>query len=176
MALGVFTRRARPSAPTRPGPARLWLVPILSTLAASCLTLLPAVAESPALPSCGLLMALGWRLLRPEMWPAWVALPLGLFDDLIGGAPLGTAMSLWALAFLALEIADNQPMWRDYWLHWGMAALCVAGVGLGQWAFARFVAGGGALAPFLPQILLGALLFPVAARLCFALDRWRLGG
>jgi rod shape-determining protein MreD len=174
MAIGVTRLRARPT-PARPSSARLWVVPVASTLAASCLTLLPVVADAPALPSCGLLMALGWRLLRPEMWPAWVALPLGLADDLIGGAALGSAMSLWTLAFLAIDIVDARPMWRDYWLHWGLAVLCIGGVGLGQWAFARFVAGGGSLAPLLPQILLGMLLFPAAARLCFALDRWRLG-
>ena len=33
-------------------------------------------------------------------------------------------------------------MWRDHWLHWGLAALCVFGVGLGGWTIAGFVAGG----------------------------------
>lgn len=168
MTLAAGTLRPRPS------PVRLWLVPVASTLAGSCLTLLPIVAGEPVLPCFGLLMALGWRLLRPEMWPAWVALPLGLADDLIGGAPLGTAMTLWTVTFLCIDIADARPMWRDHWLHWGMAALGVLGVGIGSWAFSRFVAGGGALWPLLPQLLLGALLFPVAARICAALDRWRL--
>jgi len=153
---------------------RAWAVPVLSTLAASALTLLPVVAGAPVLPPLGLLMALGWRMLRPEMWPAWVALPLGLADDLIGGAPLGTAMSLWTLAFLSVDLAEHRPMWRDHWLHWALAAGCIAGVGLGTWACERFVAGGGDLAPLLPQLVLGALLFPAAARLCARLDRWRL--
>lgn len=160
----------------RPSPARLWLVPLGSTVAGSCTTLLPAIAGAPALPPFGLLMALGWRLLRPEMWPAWVALPLGLVDDLLGGAPLGSAMSLWTIAFLAIDLTDARPMWRDHWLQWALATLCIAGVGLGGWALSRFVAGGGALGFLLPQLFLGALLFPVTARLCAALDRWRLRG
>ena len=157
-------------------PVRWWAVPIASTVAGSLLTLWPAVASAPALPSIGLLMALGWRFLRPELWPAWMALPLGAADDLISGAPLGSAMALWTLAFLTVDLAEHRPMWRDHWLHWALAALCVAGVGVGQWALAAFTAGGGGLLPLLPQLLLGALLFPVAARVCAALDRWRLRG
>ena len=160
---------------TRRLPVRLWLVPLASTLAGSATGLLPVVADAPMLPPFGLLMALSWRLLRPELWPAWMALPLGLADDLIGGAPLGSAMTLWTLAFLAIDLADHRPMWRDHWLHWAVASLCILGCGVGSWALARFVAGGGLLAPLVPQLMLGALLFPAAARLCASLDRWRLG-
>lgn len=157
-----------------PPPLRRWLVPVGSTLAGSAVGLLPLVTTAPVLPPLGLVMALAWRLLRPEMWPAWVALPLGLADDLVTGAPLGSAAALWTLAFLLIDIADTRPMWRDHWLHWVIAAACIFGVGIGQWALARFVAGGGALGPVLPQLLLGAILFPAAARLCARLDRWRL--
>lgn len=158
----------------RPSAVRLWLVPVLSTLAGSSLTLLPFVATAPVLPPFGLLMALGWRLLRPEMWPAWVALPLGLADDLIGGAPLGSAMAWWTIAFLGLDFADHRPMWRDHWLDWGLACLCIVTCGIGSWAFARFVAGGGPLWPAVPPMLLAIVVFPAVARLCAALDHWRL--
>lgn len=158
----------------RPSALRLWIVPIVSTLAGSALTLLPFVATAPALPPFGLMMALAWRLLRPEMWPAWMALPLGLADDLIGGAPLGSAMTAWTIAFLSLDIADHRPMWRDYLLDWGLACLCIAGCGLAAWAFARFVSGGGPLWPALPPIMVGMLIFPAVARLCARLDHWRL--
>lgn len=166
------------ASPIRPQrlPVRLWLVPVASTLAGSATTLLPLVVDAPILPPFGLLMALSWRLLRPELWPAWMALPLGLADDLIGGAPLGSAMTLWTLAFLAIDLADHRPMWRDHWLHWALASLCIVGVGVGGWALAAFVAGGGLLGPLLPQLMLGALLFPATARLCARLDRWRRGG
>lgn len=158
----------------RPLRSRLWIVPVASTLVGSAATLLPIVAHAPALPSLGLLMALAWRLLRPEMWPAWVALPLGLADDLIGGAPIGCAMALWTIAFLAIDAADARPTWRDHWQDWWLAGTAIAGVGVGGWAFARFTAGGGALWPLLPQLVLGILLFPAAQRLCARLDRWRL--
>lgn len=153
---------------------RLWLVPVASTLAGSAISLLPLVAEAPMLPSFGLLMALGWRLLRPEMWAAWVALPLGLADDLIGGAPLGSAMALWTIAFLGLEIADHRRVGRDLWVDWQLAAVALAFCAFGAWALAWFSGGAGPAWTMLPQAAFGILGFPAAARLCATMDRWRL--
>jgi rod shape-determining protein MreD len=158
----------------RPSAARLWIVPIAMTVAGSALTLLPIVTQAPLLPPFGLLVALGWRLLRPEMWPAWVAFPLGLVDDLLTGAPLGSAATLWTIAFLSIDIVDSRPLWRDHWMDWWIAAAAILFCGLGAWAIDRFVAGGGAIAPALPQIPFAVLLFPPVAKLCALVDRWRL--
>lgn len=68
---------------------------VASILAGSLVTLLPVVATVPFLPPFGLLMFLGWRLLRPGALPVWAAAPLGLFDDLVSGQPLGSAVLLW---------------------------------------------------------------------------------
>jgi rod shape-determining protein MreD len=160
--------------PGRP-PLRTWLVPVLATIAGSGVSLLPIVAQSPILPSCGLLMALGWRLLRPEMWGAWVALLLGLSDDLISGAPIGSAMALWTIVFLAFDIADHRRVWRDHWVDWQLAAAGITVCTLGAWAIARFSGGAGPLWTVVPQALLAILAFPAAARLCASIDRWRLG-
>jgi rod shape-determining protein MreD len=158
----------------RPGATRLQLVPVLSVLAGSAIGLLPCITTVPVLPPCGLLMALAWRLLRPELWPAWVALPLGLADDLVGGTALGSAMTLWTIAFLGIDMADHRPMWRDHWLDWWIATLALLFCEIGGWAVARFTAGGGAFWPLLPQLGLAILAFPPAARLCARLDHWRL--
>ena len=115
---------------SRPSAVRLRLIPVLATVIGSATALLPIVTETPWLPPFGLLMALGWRLLRPEMWPAWVAFPLGLVDDLMTGAPLGSAASLWTIAFLSIDIADSRPMWRDYWLDWWIAGAAILFCGL----------------------------------------------
>ena len=88
-------------------PLRVTIVPILSTLAGSAMALLPIIATEPIVPPFGLMMLLAWRLLRPEIWPVWAALPLGLADDLLSGHYLGTAMILWTIAFLALEWVDQ---------------------------------------------------------------------
>jgi rod shape-determining protein MreD len=158
----------------RPSSMRLRAVPIASTLIASAVTILPFVAQMPLVPPFGLLMALAWRLLRPEMWPAWIALPLGLVDDLLTGAPLGSAATLWTIAFLGIDIADSRPMWRDHWLDWAIAGVAILFCGFGSWAIDRFTAGGGHLTPVLPQIALAILCFPPVAWLCARLDRWRL--
>lgn len=154
--------------------ARVRVVPIVSTIAGSMTALLPIVATSPTLPPFGLLMLLGWRLLRPELWPAWMALPLGLTDDLLSGQPLGSAMTLWTLAFLALDMVDNRMIWRDYWLDWLIATAAILFCLSGSWLFAAFTGGGGTLLAIVPQAAITILCFPVAARLCALLDRWRL--
>lgn len=156
-------------------PARLWLVPVLSTLAGSALSVSPFVVTVPLMPPLGLVMLIAWRLLRPEMWGAWVALPLGLADDLITGAPLGSGMAIWTIILLGLDLADNRLLWRDYWADWGLAMVAFAVATLAAWGIALFT--GGASAPWTAavQTLFATLLFPTAARLCRTLDRWRLG-
>lgn len=158
----------------RPSPFRLQALPIGTTLLGSCVSLLPFVSTAPVLPPFGLLMALAWRLLRPEMWGAWIALPLGLADDLITGTAPGTAMTLWTITFLAIDLIDARPMWRDHWLDWWIACGAILFCALGQWAFGYFVAGGGGLWPMIPPTILAVLCFPPVARLCAMLDRWRL--
>jgi rod shape-determining protein MreD len=153
---------------------RARLVPVLSTLAGSAVALAPFISVSPSLPPFGLLVLLAWRLLRPELWQAWVALPLGLADDLIGGAPLGSAMALWTLTFLALDTVDNRLVWRDYWVDWLVAAIAIIFCIGGAWLLARLTGGGGTVLAIVPQIAMSIFCFPAVARLCAKLDRWRL--
>ncbi len=155
-------------------PPRARLAPILATMAASLVQTLPVVTSAPVVPPVGLLMLLGWRLLRPELWHAWVALPLGLFDDLLSGQPLGSAATLWTIGFLILDLLDNRMIWRDYWIEWGIAAALISFCMLGSWAIAVFTTGGSAVGVVVPQIAITILCFPAVVRLCAVLDRWRL--
>jgi rod shape-determining protein MreD len=153
----------------------LQLVPVLSTLAGSLLTLIPAVATAPVLPPAGLLTLLGWRLHRREIWPAWAGLPLGLFDDIFSGQPIGSAMVLWTLALLAMEVFDRRMIWRDAWQDWELAGGLITAILVGGLGVAHLTGGSTSLLIIFPQIVTSILLFPLAARLCAALDRWRLG-
>jgi rod shape-determining protein MreD len=153
---------------------RVRAVPLLSTMAGSAVTLLPIVATWPMLPPCGLLMLLGWRLLRPELWPAWVALPLGLFDDILNGQPLGSAAALWTIAFLVLDAVDRRLIWRDYWIDWGIAAMAITACIAAGWLIAAFIGSSGSIVVVVPQILISIGAFPLAARVCAVLDHWRL--
>lgn len=156
-------------------PARMLLVPIVSVMAASMLTsALPLVAGVPMLPPFGLLMLLGWRLMRPGMWPAWIGLPLGLFDDLYNGQPFGSSALVWSMCMIAVELLDLRGVWRDYVRDWLIAAVLIlfallAGLGISALAHP---------APevliIVPQMLLSILLYPLAVRLCARLDGWRL--
>lgn len=155
-------------------PLRVTIVPILSTLAGSAMALLPIVATEPIVPPFGLMMLLAWRLLRPEIWPVWAALPLGLADDLLSGHYLGTAMILWTIAFLALEWVDQALRWRDSWIEWGVAAVGIVAIGIGSWALSQPGGGHSPVLTILPQTIGAILLFPAILRITAALDNWRL--
>ena len=155
-------------------PPRARLVPVAATMAGSLTQTLPMIASAPVLPPAGLLMLLAWRLLRPEIWHAWVALPLGLFDDLVGGHPLGSGMTLWTTSFLLLDMIDDRLIWRDYWVEWMVAALLIVGCMASGWAIAALTVADGAIAGIIPQAAITIFCFPAMVRLCAALDRWRL--
>lgn len=155
------------------GLRRRW-VPILSTMAAALLALLPFVASRPIVPDFAYLVLLAWRLLRPEMWQAHMALPLGLFNDLVAGLPVGQSMALWTLTFLLLDIVDSRVGWRDYWMDWLFAAAAILFYTAGGWYVARQMGGTTPFAILWPQIALSVFAYPLAARLVVALDRWRL--
>ncbi|MDB5662943.1 MAG: rod shape-determining protein MreD [Sphingomonas bacterium] len=155
-------------------PPRAHIVPIASTILGSALSSLPLIATAPILPPLGLLMALNWRLLRSELWRAWMALPLGLIDDLLTGAPIGSGMVLWTSCFLAFDVVDNRLIWRDHWQDWLISATALTLCLIGGWLFVRIEGGGGSLLLVLPQLVIAILCTPALVRLCARLDRWRL--
>lgn len=149
-------------------------VPLLSTVAAILLALLPIVAAAPLLPDLGFLLLITWRLMRPEIWTPRMALGLGLLADLVSGNPLGQSMLLWTAAFLALDLIDSRLGFRDYWMDWLIAAAALILYTVGGWYIALLMGADVRFAVMLPQMGLSVLAYPVAARLVLALDRWRL--
>ncbi|MDJ0277917.1 rod shape-determining protein MreD [Sphingomonas sp. 2R-10] len=141
---------------------------VLSILAGSLMTLIPVIATVPFLPPCGLLMFLAWRLLRPGTLPVWAAAPLGLFDDLVSGQPLGSAMLLWQVCSLMLDLVDTRLFARDFWQDWLLAGGAVA---LCLFAGRVFATGLSAHVDtvLLFQTFVSVALFPAATRLCTAL-------
>lgn len=149
-------------------------VPMVSTIAASVANALPFVATSPLCPDIAFLVLLAWRLLRPEVWVAYYALPLGLFDDLMAGHPLGQSMALWTLTFLLFDFVDSRVGWRDYWTDWLFASVAIGLYTLGTWGVAHMMAARAPLVVVLPQLLLSIVAYPLVALVVVALDRWRL--
>lgn len=150
-------------------------VPILSVMLASALpAMFPIIAQSPSMPPLGLLLFIGWRLLHHELWPLWIAAPLGAFDDMTSGNPLGTAIFLWSLVTIAIEIVDTRLYWRDYWHDWLIAITASTLFLLGGLGFANISGSHVPVALILPQLLWSALLYPLIVRLIARLDHWRM--
>lgn len=150
-------------------------VPAISVIIASLLTALPIVSTSGWYPDFAFLVLISWRLLRADAWPAWWAAPLGFFNDLMTGHPLGLSVALWTASMLVLDLVDRRTMWRGYWLEWVLATLLLFGNETAEWRIAQVM---GASLPFVtivPPLLIAALAFPVFAWLAARLDRWRLG-
>ncbi len=149
-------------------------VPVLSTLAAASLDLLPIVAAWPIIPDFAFLVLIAWRLLRPEIWQPHVALGLGLFNDLVAGHPIGQSMAIWTMTFLAFDLLDARTGWRDYWLDWFFASAAIAFHSVAGWYIARLMGSGAPYSIMVPQLGVSIFAYPFVARLIVGLDRWRL--
>lgn len=157
-----------------------WLAyatPWAAIMLASCLPLWPVIASAPVMPPFGYLMLLAWRQLRPGLLPVWCGALLGLFDDMVSGQPMGSAITLWSATMLALDVIEARFPWRNFLTEWLVAAVMIAIyilLGLGIANAANFA--GVAVMPVVvaPQIGLSILVYPLVGRTVAAIDRWRL--
>ncbi len=149
-------------------------IPWATIMLGSLTPWLPVIAPAPVLPPFGFLLMLAWRLLRPGLLPPWAGLPLGLFDDLYSGQPLGSGVLLFSLALIVVELIEIRFPWRTFWLDW-LTASCLT---IAYLALAALVSGAALtlvqLGVIAPQILLSLVLFPIIARIVAMLDRIRL--
>ncbi len=153
-------------------PGRARALPWATVMAGSLVTIIPVVASVPLLPPFGLLMLLAWRLLAPLALRMWAPALLGLFDDLVSGQPLGSAMLLWQLGFFLIGLVDQRTMFRDFWQEWLIAAGILLFVIAGGRIFAAPF-GASVDAVLLCQTMIAILAFPLAARLVAWIDRKR---
>ena len=149
-------------------------LPWLTIMLGSLVPLFFIATALPLVPPTGFLMLVGWRLVRPGLLPVWAGFPLGLFDDLFSGQPLGCAMVLYSATMIAIELLDRRFPWRTFFQDWIAAAAALLG-----FLVAGFILSGGqptgpALVALGPQAVLSVFLFPPVARLISALDRLRL--
>lgn len=153
---------------------KLRLYPILSVIIASALPmLLPIITSMPLLPPFGFMLLLAWRILRPGLWPIWIGAPLGLVDDLFSGQPLGSAILIWSIAMVLLDLADQRFLFRSFWQDWLIASLLILFAIV--IAYAINVVNGARIVPLilLPQILLSMVLFPLILRVTARIDARR---
>lgn len=150
------------------------VLPWVSILLGSLLPIFFIASALPLMPPTGYLLLVAWRLVRPGLLPVWAGFPLGLFDDLFSGQPLGSGILLWSVTMFAIDLLDRRFPWRSFIQDWIAAALAML-----AYLFAAFLFSGApptlfAFVAIGPQAMFSVLLFPAAARLVAALDRLRL--
>ncbi|WP_370031077.1 rod shape-determining protein MreD [Qipengyuania mesophila] len=150
------------------------VVPWVSIAIGSILPIFPIAAALPMIPPLGLLMLLGWRLVRPGLLPVWAGMPLGFVDDLYSGQPFGFAILTWSLVMLAIELIETRLPWRAFWQDWFTAGMLILAYLVTGWLFSGGQPTIHSLVALVPQLVITILLFPVAARLVATLDRLRL--
>lgn len=157
-----------------PSPVIARAMPWLVIMAGSVIQGLWLIASAPVMPPLGFLLLLAWRQLRPGLLPVWAGLPLGLFDDLYSGQPLGSGMLLWSAAMIGMDVIEMRFPWRSYVLEWLVGTAFILGYLLLAGGIAHFGTSVPLLAALVPQLCLSALMFPLAERFVAACDRARL--
>lgn len=136
--------------------------------------MLPVISPAPILPPLAFLLLLAWRMLRPGLLPLWAGMPLGLFDDLYSGQPLGSGILFFSIALLAVDYVEHRFPWRSFTFDWFIASMIL----IYYLTFATLVSGASisifSLSIILPQLLLSIALFPIIARMVAFLDWLRL--
>ncbi len=150
------------------------LVPWLSILAASILPIFFVTTAIAWVPPLGFLAMMAWRIIRPGLLPLWAGLPLGAFDDVFSGQPLGSGILLFSLTMIAFELLEARFPWRSFAQDWFTAGLCAIVYVLASMLVSGAVLSFDLLMSMLPQIALSILIFPVVARVVARLDRFRL--
>lgn len=157
-----------------PSPILAIGLPWVSVMLLSMATFSPIIASATVVPPLSFMALIGWRILRPGLLPVWAGAPLGAFDDLYSGQPLGSAVVLWSLAMLAMEYADFRFRYRGFLQDWLVAALLFCAVIALGLVIAALAGGGGGLRLVVPQMLLSVSLYPLVTGLITLLDRVRL--
>lgn len=132
------------------------------------------IATSPLVPPLGFLLFVAWRQLRPGLLAVWAGLPLGLFDDLYSGQPLGSGVLLWSLTAIALDYVEVCLPWRNFGTDWLVASGLISTFIVISLAIANAGGGSTSILVILPQIGISILAFPVIARIAALFDRIRL--
>ena len=155
-------------------PVLVYGIPWLSVMLASLAPLLPVLTPAPLVPPLAYIVLLAWRLLRPGLLPLWAGLPLGLWDDLFSGQPMGSAILLFSLTLIAIDLLELRFPWRGFWQDWLVSSLFM----LIYIVLSALLSGAEInllqMTLLTPQALLSFVLFPVIVRLVAVLDRVRL--
>lgn len=170
----AINNRLRKRINRAPSPILSRGVPWASIMLLGLVPFAPLFASAPIMPPLAFMALLAWRMLRPGMLPVWAGAPLGAFDDLYSGQPFGSAVLLWSLAMLAMELVDVRLRWRGFVQDWALAAALIAGYLVLATLVSNMAGGAAPLRTIVPQIALAVIAHPLVTRLVAAFDRLRL--
>lgn len=157
-----------------PSPLLAATVPWASVMLLSLLSATALIASAPMLPPFAFMALLAWRMLRPGMLPIAAGFPLGAVDDLYSGQPFGSAILLWSIAMLLLEIVDSRLRWRGFVQDWVLASALIVAYLAAAAAIAGLAGAPVDTALIVPQVVVSWVVHPLVTRLVAALDRLRL--
>jgi rod shape-determining protein MreD len=142
------------------------LAPLLLTLVLVILSQVPMQlpASMPISPAFAVISIYFWGLHQPDVMPAPAVFAVGLFQDILGGLPIGLN------AFMLLVLYGLVVSQRRYFfgksfgvLWWGFAMLAIV-AGFMQWAMMSVFSGRLlAVAPVAVEQFTTAALYPVVA-------------
>lgn len=149
-------------------------LPWLTIMLASVLPGWLMIASAPVMPPLAFLVFVAWRQLRPGLLPIWSGLPLGFFDDLFSGEPFGSAVLLWSVVMIVLEIIETRLPWRNFLTEWLVAIGLILAYIVFCLALTDLTGPGTPLQIVVPQIVISVLAYPLIGRFVAVADRFRL--
>ncbi len=169
-----FSRRFNKRLNRAPSPVLAIGTPWVSVLLFSLAPILPIIASAPVMPPLGFMLLLAWRQVRPGLLPVWAGVPLGAFDDVFSGQPFGSAILLWTLAAILLDLLEARFPFRHFLIDWAVSSVMVCAYLALSLVFANAAGASASIMVIAPQALTSLLLLPLVGRLVSALDRFRL--
>ena len=170
----AINQRLRKRINRAPSPILSRGVPWASVMLLSLVPFAPLFVSAPIMPPLAFMALLAWRMLRPGMLPVWAGAPLGAFDDLYSGQPFGSAVLLWSLAMLLMDLVDVRLRWRGFLQDWALATALIAAYLVLATVVANLAGGAAPWRVMVPQIALAVIAHPLVTRLIAALDKLRL--
>lgn len=172
--LKAVSEGPRPRINRAPLPIVARSVPWVSVMLGSLLPGWLFMASAPYVPPFGFLTLVAWRQLRPGLLPVWAGLPLGLFDDLYSGQPMGSGILLWSATMIVLDLIEARFPWRSFALEWLVASALIVAYILACLGAANASGAAAPVTVLAPQVIVSVLAYPIVGRIVAALDRFRL--
>lgn len=112
-------------------------------------------------PALSLIAVYYWAIFRPDLLPAPAVFAVGLFQDVLGGLPLGVTALAWLVVFGIVSSQRRFFLGKSFLVMWWGFVLIAAGVTAAMWLllsalFGTLLASG----PVVVQFLLTVALFP----------------